>query len=243
MATYVIGDIHGRSDFLRELVELQLPVQPEDSVVFIGDYIDRGGDSRGVIDLLLDYRDRYRCIFLRGNHEDMFMQWLGLDAVGHPVLPNEWLRSHGGDAALQSYGVSTSGLMSGFRLQRLRKKHDWLPAEHLDFLQSTLLIHRDDHACYVHAGFRPGVPIAEQSPPDLLTIRQGWVDVDHPMDQLVVHGHTPTPYDGGELRVRILSHRINIDTGCGRHPQGFLSAVRLPDQAVFTVGDRQRGSL
>lgn len=223
---------------MRELVELQLPLKKDDTLVFIGDYVDRGPDSCGVIEQLLEYRHRWNCVFLRGNHEDMFMQWLGIESVGHPVSPRDWLYSHGGDAALQSYGIQTKGFLSGLKLKRLRSNPDWLPKSHLDFLTATRLRYEDEHAHYVHAGFKPGVPLDEQEPHDLMTIRQGWVDEVYALDKLVMHGHTPTPYDGGDLQARILPHRINVDTGCGRHPQGFLSAVRLPDQEIFSVGDR-----
>jgi serine/threonine protein phosphatase 1 len=238
LATYAIGDIHGRLDFLRELVALVLPLTPADRLVFIGDYVDRGPDSRGVIDFLLDLQTRRDCVFLRGNHEDMFMSWLGLKAVGPPVAPSAWLKLHGGRAALSSYGVETSGLGALWRVGRMKGRPEWLPDGHAAFLEATRLVYEDQDAYYVHAGFRPGIPIPDQSPADLLSIRQGWVDETFALDKIVIHGHTPTPYDGGELKVRILPHRINVDTGSGRHPKGFLSAYRVSDGAVFSAGEQ-----
>jgi serine/threonine protein phosphatase 1 len=221
-------------------VDLRLPLRPEDTLVFIGDYVDRGPDSRGVIDYLLDLKNLRRCVFLRGNHEAMFMDWLGIGPSGGPPVPmRAWFETHGGEATLRSYGVATTGLLARWRL-RSRAALDRIPPHHRAFLEQTRFSYEDDHAYYVHAGFRPDRAPADQEPEDLLSIREGWVDQVHPLDKPVVHGHTPTPFDGGELEPRLLPHRINLDTGCGRHPNGFLSAVRLPDRARFSAGDRRQ---
>jgi serine/threonine protein phosphatase 1 len=239
MATFAIGDIHGRLDYLRELVDLRLPIKEEDDLVFIGDYVDRGPDSKGVIDFLMDLETRCQCIFLRGNHEVMFMAWLGLP-IDEGVVTSEkdWIGQHGGTETLKSYGIPTGNPPFWRKKSELARRKERVPKAHAEFLMRTRLRYEDDWAYYVHAGINPKRPLDDQLPSDLLSIRKGWIDEEVQFDKLVVHGHTPTPYDGGDLTVRMTPYRINLDTGCGRHPNGLLSAVRLPDLALFGVGGK-----
>jgi serine/threonine protein phosphatase 1 len=236
MATYAIGDIHGRLDYLRELTDLRLPLKAGDLLVFIGDYVDRGPDSRGVIEFLIHLSKRQDCIFLRGNHEDMLLRWLGRKALGGAVRDDDWIYEHGGAETLESYGAATKGFWAR---RKLRRSASLIPAAHVEFLEQTRLTYEDPQTIYVHAGLNPEKTLEEQSPTDLLTIREGWIDRESGFGKRVVHGHTPTAFDGGALEVRFLPHRINLDTGCGRHPRGYLSAVRLEDETTFDVGSKR----
>ena len=206
---YAVGDIHGRLDLLRRLHGLIA----EDArgapaatmtIVYLGDYIDRGLDSQRVIDCLLDETPKgLTAIYLMGNHEEVFLQFLDDAAVGE-----DWLQ-FGGDATLYSYGVQ---LAAAGRSQRnlidaqltLREN---LPARHLSFLRSLRSQCLMGGYLFVHAGVRPGIPLAEQSDRDLLWIRGEFLNSRADHGAMVVHGHSISL--GGED----LPNRINIDTG------------------------------
>ena len=182
-----IGDIHGCRG---RLIELLAEVNPhsEDQLIFLGDYIDRGPDARGVIDELLDLRQRHpRSIFLKGNHEAMFREYLdGTDPF--PFLLN------GGAATLNSY-------QQGGEVR--------IPPEHLDFLRELKLFHETDDFIFVHAGLRPGLPLAQQQEGDLLWIRSEFLDSDYDWGKTVVFGHTPL------ASPLLTENRIGLDTGAG----------------------------
>lgn len=181
-----VGDIHGCYAKLVDLMEKVAPAA-EDRLVFLGDYIDRGSESRQVIEYLLDLKKRLpRTVCLRGNHEQMLLEALTgeIEAVGLFLF-------NGGTATVTSYGGDL----------------DRLPAEHLDFLRALPLYHEEDEFIFVHAGLRPGVALEEQDPQDLLWIRREFLDSDYDWGKTVVHGHTPRP--GVEFR----ENRIGIDTG------------------------------
>src|SRR5437867_4378670 len=152
---YVVGDIHG---CVRELDALvgALPLAAGDTVAFIGDYIDRGPDSRAVVDVLLGLRARkdLRTIFLRGNHEDMC-----LDYVGRAGRWGESWKMNGGGATLRSYGIPAD-LAGAAAAERF-------PSEHLAFFESLAMSFTTATCLLVHAGIRPSVPLAEQDPEDL----------------------------------------------------------------------------
>lgn len=180
-----VGDIHGCLGQLRRLMEKVGP-EPEDQWVFLGDYIDRGPESRGVIDYLIEFRQRFpRSIFLKGNHEAMFLDYL----QGKNRLV---FLGNGGLATIRSYGeASRSGL----------------PEEHRAFFQSLLPLWQTEAFVFVHAGMRPGIPIQEQSEADLLWIRREFLDSDFDWGKTVVFGHTPqdTPL--------LSATRLGLDTG------------------------------
>jgi len=222
---YAVGDVHGRLDLLKRLVDAIVDDQAQASakradqplLIFLGDYVDRGDNARGVIDLILQLTRAsafdVRC--LKGNHEEALLAFLS-DSTTGPT----WAQ-HGGAATLLSYGVQPpADRLSLEGWEEARKAFAaTLPAEHLTFFQSLELSICLGDYMFVHAGVRHGVDLAEQSEHDLLWIRRAFLDEKRPFDKMIVHGHSPVeqPYVG--------ANRIGVDTGA--YATGVLSAVRL----------------
>lgn len=219
---YAVGDIHGRLDLLEAilaLIEADAPASGHVErriLVFLGDYVDRGPDSRGVVDRVIGGLPQgFEAHFLKGNHEAILLNFLD-DAWS---LEN-WL-VNGGEATMLSYGVDTG------RLARLRAPSEaWrqafaavLPEAHLRFFKSLKLSVSFGDYLFVHAGVKPGVPLAAQSEADLIWIRDPFLDHAGPFDKIVVHGHTPTKQPVTR------PNRIGIDTGAVF--TGRLTALRL----------------
>jgi len=216
----VVGDIHGCRGELDVLLA-GAGLAAGDAMVFLGDYVDRGPDVRGVIDRLLAVADdrTVRSIFLRGNHEDMLLGYLGRGGhYGEAFLAN------GGDVTLRSYGVA--GRPTPARLVAA------LPPQHLDFIMATRLLHEEGDYVMVHAGVHPDRPLERQVPHDLLWIRDEFITRPHGLGKTVVFGHTP-------LRevLEDLPYKIGIDTGCVYG--GMLTGLELPGLVVHAV---RRGS-
>lgn len=214
---YAVGDIHGELKLLRKLLAI-IAQDTESSggrvmVIFLGDYIDRGPDSAGVLDLLISrYRKEWEVLHLCGNHEEMFLNFLEGPRRGH-----EWL-SHGGVDTLTSYGArDDERRTSSAVLSSLASSH--IPDDHLAFLRSLPHMVRYGQYAFVHAGIRPGIPLDQQDSRDLLWIRQGFLDQSLDPDLTIVHGHTP-----GREPV-VAPGRICVDTGA--YAYGQLTAVRL----------------
>jgi serine/threonine protein phosphatase 1 len=211
LAVYAIGDIHGRLDLLTDLlaqVAVDAERHPADQrreLVFLGDYIDRGTESRGVIDALLDLAwPDFTRTFLMGNHEEAMLEFLDgqTDGVG-------WL-TYGGLETLISYGVAIRKLPTD--AESAAEMRDALqaavPPSHVDFLRRCVLSHVAGDYVFVHAGVRPGRSLEQQNRRDLLWIREEFLRASGGLPgKVVVHGHTicDTPQD--------LGHRIDIDTG------------------------------
>ena len=166
-----VGDIHGCLDELSVLLDAIQPTSA-DKIVFLGDYVDRGPSPRGVIDLLIALRDSRRCqtVFLRGNHEDMF-----LDFIGERGRHGEAFLFNGGRITLASYGLPPVLAGDEVRVQ--------LPEPHLEFLRGLELRHLDEPFLFVHAGVSPIRPFAEQNEEDLLWIRDEFIRNRHPFSQ------------------------------------------------------------
>jgi len=196
-----IGDVHGCA---AELSVLLGAVDPSsvDRLVFLGDYVDRGPASKECLDLLADVRETYpNTVCLRGNHEDMFLAYLGLD--GHHA---EVFLANGGAATLRSYGLDVSS-RHGPGAERARAQ---VAPAHLAFLSEQLVMHHSaDGYTFVHAGVRPGIPIERQEADDLLWIREAFLSAEHGLPSTVVFGHTPhreVLFDP--------PRKIGLDTGC-----------------------------
>lgn len=203
---YAIGDIHGRLDLLASLSEQisrDLDSAPADVVtIFLGDYVDRGKESAGVIELLskAEFPTPFRA--LRGNHEEVFMKFLEDETV-----LESW-RKFGGLETLHSYGVDVGEAMRGAGYDRARKSlAERIPVQHRRFLEQTELSADYGDYFFCHAGVRPGVPLDLQTSDDLLWIREEFLRFQGSWNKIIVHGHTPVADPD------MLPNRINIDTG------------------------------
>lgn len=210
-AVYTVGDIHGRADLLEVLlghIAAEAARHPEDtnrSLIFLGDYIDRGANSRGVVErLVADPLPGFETVRLLGNHEEALLDFLDERSDGL-----DWL-SYGGLETLLSYGVPLKGYPD--TPQRAAELRGMLaaavPQAHLAFYRGCTLHHTVGDYVFVHAGVRPGVNLEKQHPADLLWIRDEFLRARAALrGKVVVHGHTicDLPQD--------LGHRINVDTG------------------------------
>ena len=218
---YAVGDIHGQLPELgRALARIEADGGPEAPVVFLGDLVDRGLDSRGVLDRLIAGIEAGRpWTVVKGNHDEMFERFLTLNTLDHHRIVSgvNWFADRlGGRATLRSYGVDPDAAPTAEAL--LFAAREAVPAGHLHFLQSLPRWHQVDGYLFVHAGIRPGVPWPEQDPEDFLWIRQPFLDHPGPFPWLVVHGHTP-----GKRPVRH-ANRVNMDGGAG-HGRALIPAV------------------
>jgi serine/threonine protein phosphatase 1 len=203
---YAIGDIHGRLDLLDKVIEAirrDVDEHGYDSLtVTLGDYIDRGPNSRGVIERLLTNPFPGRFIALKGNHEALLERFLD-----KPVIANQW-RQLGGLETLHSFGVPVAAMMVGRNYDEAAEQlRTALSQEHMRFLGSLETSLSVDQYFLCHAGVRPGVPLERQSEDDLLWIRDEFLNSRIDFGKIVVHGHTPVE------EPEVLSNRINIDTG------------------------------
>ena len=220
---YAIGDIHGRLDLLDQLHRQILddlssaPAGTRSAAIYLGDYIDRGADSRQVIDRLLwDPIAVSECIHLCGNHDDFLLKFLEDPSVG-PV----WLRN-GGDATLVSYGVEAPPTEDPAELRQMRDHlQERLPEGHRDFLRRLRYSYSEGDYFFAHAGVRPGVALEAQTPYDLMWIRDEFLLSDEDFGKVVVHGHTPA------RMVSVKANQIGVDTGAVW--TGRLTAVVLGD--------------
>jgi len=222
---YAIGDIHGRADLLAGMMRRidadrnTAPPVRDTILVFVGDYVDRGPDSAGVIDQLLALqRDTtIRTHLLKGNHEAMLNDFLADDAA---FL--QWA-ANGGLATLESYGIDVAA-MSGDDPEQLRQATlAAVPDAHLSLLRNLEVTVTIGDYLFVHAGVRPGLPLERQSEHDLIWIREPFLGYDGDLGNFVVHGHTPVP----EPEIR--ANRIDIDTLAWR--SGKLTALVLEGAA------------
>jgi len=206
---FAIGDIHGCYDKLVSLM-IQIDIRwSHDTLVFLGDYVDRGHHSFEVIDYLVDLKKQHpETIFLKGNHEAMFLDFLS-GAETFTYIYN------GGQPTISSYSKHSPD-----------KRHLEIPKEHLDFLNSLVLCHQTEDYIFVHAGLRPGVPVEKQVAEDMLWIREPFINTRNDFGKPVVFGHTPLP------EPLVTPDKIGVDTGAvyGRK----LTCVRLPDMTFFS---------
>ena len=189
-------------------------------MVYLGDYIDRGPDSDLVLETLIeDPLEGFETVFLRGNHESMILDFL--DGVG---LGGEIWLANGGRTTLQSYGVDPFAVYfdAASMAETAEDLADRIPSAHLAFLRGLALSHREGDYLFVHAGVRPGLALAEQSPFDLLWIRSEFLASDADHGPVVVHGHSISP------KPDVRPNRIGIDTGA--YTTGRLTCLVLEDK-------------
>ena len=217
--TIAIGDIHGCATALAALIASIDPGR-DDTVVTLGDYVDRGPDSRGVLDQLLALEARCRLIAILGNHEELML------AAADGRMMVEFWRNCGGNATLDSYGVP--GSIEAADLPAL------IPAAHRRFLERCRTHFETDTHFFVHANYQPDVPLDRQGPETLrwLSLRDV-VPGPHCSGKIAVVGHTPQP------DVLNLGHLICIDTGCCTG--GRLTALEVTSGHVWQAAERRPG--
>lgn len=217
---YAIGDIHGRLDLLdRAIAAIARDVDehgPAALTVTLGDYIDRGPASFGVIERLAGNPFPTPHVALKGNHEDLLERFL----VDPPVA-EDWRRG-GALETLHSYRVPVADMMLGRNYDVAAKAlAEALPSRHREFLGSLRTSHVTERYFFCHAGVRPGIPFAGQSDEDLMWIRHEFLSSTEDFGKIVVHGHTPVGAP------EVMPNRINIDTGA--FATGRLTCIALDD--------------
>lgn len=205
-----IGDIHGCLQSLKGLLEKLSEYRDEYTFIFVGDYIDRGPDSKGVVEHLITFKEEQDCIFLRGNHEQMLLEAYFNDNL------DMWLMN-GGKSTLASYNATYDNLN--------------FPADHLDFYRSTKMYFDTEDYFFVHAGLSPVKSIAESLMDEEHVVKFLWErshlnSFETPWEKTVVFGHTPRPHPIRKPKM------IGIDTGCVYDSLGYgkLTAVLLPEE-------------
>ncbi len=207
-SVFAIGDVHGCADLLVKLLRKVPADLDRDTFVFIGDYVDRGPGPKGVVDAILDLKRRCpRVVCLKGNHEGLFLDYLA-------GVNDSLFLYNGGTPTLDSYGA-----VFGQPFE--------LPPDHRAFFDNLALHHRIGDVMFVHAGFRPGVALADQSEHDLLWIREEFIHVPQKVAPLVVFGHTPS------RRPIVYQDKIGIDTGAVYGNK--LTCLKLPEREFIQV--------
>ncbi|MDQ4086641.1 MAG: serine/threonine protein phosphatase [Pseudomonadota bacterium] len=232
---YAVGDIHGCLDLLEELlarIEEDSDSRPPKRtfIVFLGDLIDRGPASAGVVERLRNYRPDFATpVFIAGNHEEVMLRVLG----GEPEILPDWLQ-FGGAECLQSYGIDPSALKRLEPDEAVRRIKAQLPQAHVEFLESFADTFRFGDYLFVHAGIRPGIDLEHQDQFDLRWIREPFLSDPEEHGLVVVHGHTIVD------QVEERPNRIGLDTGAYRN--GVLTALGIEDAERWYLSTRTAGS-
>ncbi|MHB8068083.1 MAG: metallophosphoesterase family protein [Desulfobaccales bacterium] len=211
---YAVGDIHGCLDQLEMLLDEVQPDLEKDILLFVGDYIDRGPDSQGVVDYVLKLQQKYpreHVVCLKGNHETMFLDFL-------QGRERELFLFNGGLNTLRDYWGDNWDM----------KKELVLPRDHASFYRELRLYYETPDYIFVHGGLKPGLPLVEQEEKDLLWIRGEFITSIEDFGRLVVFGHTPfkSPL--------VMPNKIGIDTGAVYG--NFLTCLKLPQKEFFIKG-------
>ncbi|MGD9158120.1 MAG: metallophosphoesterase family protein [Desulfobacteraceae bacterium] len=208
--SFIIGDLHGCRDMLEEMLNIIPWDSEKDNLIFIGDYIDRGNDSKGVIDILIKLMETSSNIqCLMGNHESLFLDYF------YNRNENAFL-INGGIATLNSYRVNDKIC---------------IPPEHVSFVKSLKTLVELDDYYIVHAGLMPGIEIEKQSIKDKLWIREDFIFSEYDFGKKVIFGHTPFPAP------YIVSNKIGLDTGAVFGNK--LTCIELPDEKFYQVGAKR----
>jgi serine/threonine protein phosphatase 1 len=203
MAEYIIGDIHGCAETTKALVEQVLIPAKGDTLVFVGDYIDRGSNSKAVVDYMLQLMQNteIKVVSLRGNHEQML-----LDAMTNAESFETWMFNHG-ESTLRSYGLDPSQINAG-------NLSESLPQNHLKFLRSTTFYYESGDYLAVHAGFDFNHHDFKKNREAMLWTRQMVPDLTATQGKTIIHGHTPLSLQQIKSMINSNAPAINVDNGC-----------------------------
>jgi serine/threonine protein phosphatase 1 len=208
--TFIIGDIHGCLDMLKRLIEKMGWDPGADQLIFIGDYIDRGENAKGVVDSIIDLKRSSQFVqCLIGNHEQMFLDYLSGTDLNSFIV-------NGGITTLRSYKQAQRGVEGPL-----------IPPSHLDFFSSLHTMIELDGYYVVHAGFRPGRPVEDQDLFDMVWIRDEFIYSSYDFGKTVVFGHTPL------YAPMVLENKIGIDTGAVYGNR--LTCLELPERRFHSV--------
>lgn len=211
--TFAVGDIHGCLSELKQLLD-KLPLNKQSLVIFLGDYIDRGPDSKGVVSFLLEFRKKHNCIFLMGNHEQLMLDFIDFRRL------NPWL-SNGAKQTLESYGYDGGDFQ--------------VPADHLNFFRSCEYFLEASDYFFVHGGIPADLTIKQalkRSKVHLIWERDHINAQKYKWEKTIVCGHTP------QKKAVLKDKLIAIDTGCVYGtPSGYghLTAIQIPSRTLFQV--------
>ena len=217
---YCIGDIHGRDDLLQaihnKIVLDSVDYSGDKLVIYLGDYIDRGLQSKAVVDLLLkEPLEGFQSIYLRGNHEQVLLDFLNLD----PSIASQWF-NFGGQSTVLSYGVSIAGIPFGDKLKQLQQDlADKIPTDHLSFYTQLKYSFELGDYFFVHAGVKPKVALNRQNAMDMMWIRDEFLNSKFRFEKMIVHGHSVVGVPEEK------ANRIAIDTGA--YTSGRLTCLVL----------------
>jgi serine/threonine protein phosphatase 1 len=216
MKIFAIGDIHGKIYKLRRLVD-RLYMDDTSLLIFLGDYIDRGGHSFEVIEYLIELSKRYNCIFVKGNHEEMFMDFMsGINETmftgngGHKTI--ESYEKHGYDINLYTYYIDRE-----------------LPKSHIKFYQGLKNYYQTEDYIFIHAGLLDDLPLEKQPVETLLWERYDFINSDFDWGKKVIFGHTPNK------EILKMHNKICIDTGA-YYEDGKLTCIILPEESFVQQG-------
>lgn len=226
---YAVGDIHGELGLLDQLMEkIRLdargyPDEPH-TLIFIGDYIDRGPQSRSVLERVMAGFEGFKVVCLRGNHEQAMLE---VCRRRNGDVAKTWMsRTIGGSETLRSYGIEPKAVKSAVKSEdRLEAVLAPIPDAHLSFIENLPLTHLEDGLLFVHAGIRPGIALEAQREDDLMWIRKEFTTSRHDHGYVVVHGHT------WRRRPVVRKNRVGIDTGAfatGRLTAAVFEGKRKP---------------
>ncbi len=227
---YAIGDIHGRKDLLERLIETikNHAGRTDYELIFLGDYVDRGPDSAGVVEHLIhsEALQDVDCTFLKGNHEATLLEFLDTPEVG-----SSW-STYGGLETLLSYGVQDIGLSKDEAHWAATSKRfrEHLPPAHLEFYKTLESFTIRGEYLFVHAGIDPGKALSEQTDAEFLWIRDAFLNDTRQYDYMIVHGHTPQSEPSKDNR------RISLDTGA--YQTGVLTAAAISAAGVEFISTR-----
>lgn len=211
--TIAIGDIHGRFDLLMQLTN-KLKFTLDDTIIFLGDYIDRGSESKEVINFVMYLQNKFRVIALKGNHEDLALK--AMENNGQSKNADIWIYN-GGGATIKSYDGE-------------------ITKEHLDWMNQLPLYFETKKYIFVHAGLFPGKPLREQEEHTLMWIRDYFIESDYDWGKIIIFGHTPT------TTPIVQNNKIGIDTGAfrtNRLTSLILSGNKIPPRQypIFVYSD------
>ena len=233
---YAFGDVHGRADLLDRLLDNvaednRTRDDAETHLVFLGDLIDRGPDSRAVVERAISLsKDNANVHFLKGNHEEIFLRVVNGDANAMRLFSKV-----GGLATLSSYGINADDFVYGNKQELVNCFNHHLPIEHRYFLNSLPETFEFGDYLFVHAGVRPEIELRKQIAEDLLWIRSDFLDFEGKLDKVIVHGHSVAQ----DIQER--PHRIGIDTGAFR--TGVLTCLGLEGSDHWFLQTEGRPSL